>query len=66
MIARPHFSLRARLLALVAAALLPAFGFIVWQALDTRAEAVAEVRRDAQRLAGFTADQFEQAADMAR
>ena len=61
-----HIGLRTRLLALVAAALLPAFGFIAWQAREIRTEAVAEVQRDAQRLAGFTADQFEQAADMAR
>ncbi len=61
-----HFSLRTRLLALVAAALLPAFGFIVWQALDTRAQAVAEARLDAQRLAGFTAGRFERVTESAR
>jgi len=63
---RFHFSLRTRLLALVAAALLPAFGFIVWQALDTRAQAVDEVQRDALRLAGFTAGRFERTTDRAR
>ncbi|WIM04934.1 MAG: ATP-binding protein [Candidatus Nitricoxidivorans perseverans] len=61
-----HISLRTRTMLLVAAALLPAFGFIVWQSLDARAGAVAEVRRDARRLAMFTVDRFGQAAAMGR
>lgn len=66
MTGRAHISLRTRLLLLVAVALLPALGLIVRQALDTRAEAVAEVRRDAQRLAGFTAGRLERSAVSAR
>jgi len=66
MTTRPHISLRTRLLLLLAAALLPALMLIVWQALDARTEAVAEVKRDTQRLAGFTAGRLERSAVSAR
>jgi PAS domain S-box-containing protein len=62
----PRLSLRTRLLALISIALLPAFGLIIYKAVDEHRHAGEQVENRALRLAGNVAREHEKLAEDAR